>query len=117
VLSVVHQLRECGFIEVEVETEQVKSIERTSKVFLSAARNSKRSEEIKVEESGGSSSRSKRKVSKREEVNPTEKRSRKELEGKDQSSRGVPSRVGYIQGAANRFYEGSKKVKRKKLRA
>jgi hypothetical protein len=119
VLSVVHQLRDCGFVavEVEVETDQVRSTEGTSKVSSSAVGKSKRSKEIEIQESGGPSSRGKQKVLKKEEVNHTDKRPRKELEGIDQSSRDVPSRVGYIEGAANRFYESSKKAKRKKLRA
>jgi hypothetical protein len=117
VLSVVHQLRDCGFVEVEVETNQVRSTEGTSKVSSSAVGKSKRSKEIDIQESGGPSSRGKQKVSKKENLNHADKRSRKELERMDKRSRDVPSREGYIEGAANRFYESSKKVKRKKLRA
>ena len=120
-IDVVHQLRDRGFVEVEVEVKndhiRAMETERKSKVSVSAAGKSKRSKVTENQESGDPSSGGKQKVSKKEVVNATEKRSRKELEGEDEYSRDAPSRVGYIKGAINRFYENTKKVKRKKLRA
>lgn len=87
------------------------------KVPGTGARKSKSSNETELQESGGSSSQSKEKVSKKESVNVTEKRSRKVLEEEDLSRLGVPNRAGFIVGASNRFYESAKKAKRKKLRA
>ena len=120
VLSVVHQLRECGFVEVEID--RVAKM-KADKVSVSGAEKLKQMKASKLVESAGSSSRDssvslKQKVPKGA-VNPIEKRSRKELEGADALDRAAAktSRVGYIEGSANRFYETSKKVKRKKLRA
>lgn len=120
-IDVVHQLRDRGFVDLQVEVKNdhisAMETERKSKVSVSAAGKSKRSKGTENEESGDHSSGGKQKVSKKEVVTATEKRSRKELEREDEYNRDGPSRVGYIKGDINRFYENTKKVKRKKLRA